>query len=46
MLVKVDKFIFLVDFIVLVLEEDEEAHVILRRPFIATSGSLIGVLSL
>ena len=33
-LVKVDKFIFLVDFIVLDFEADKEVSIILRRPFL------------
>ena len=40
-LVKVDKFICLVDFIVLDMEEDKEAPLILGRPFLATSQALI-----
>ena len=36
-LVKVDRFFFLVDFVVLDMEEDREARVILGRPFLATS---------
>ena len=35
-LVKVDKFIFLVDFVVLDMEEDRVAPIILGRPFLAT----------
>ena len=35
-LVKVDKFIFPADFIVLVMDEDEEIPLILGRPFLAT----------
>lgn len=35
-LIKVEKFIFLVDFIVLDMEEDEEKPLILGRPFLAT----------
>ena len=42
-LVKVDKFIFLADFIVLDMEEDKEIPIILSRPFLATSGALIDV---
>ena len=34
-LVKVDKFIFLVDFIVLDMEEDKEVPIILGNPFLA-----------
>ena len=35
-LVKVDKFIFPVDFVVLDMEEDQEASILLGRPFRAT----------
>ena len=42
-LVKVDKFIFPVDFVVLVMEEDREALIILGRPFLAIDRSLIDV---
>ena len=42
-LVKVDKFIFLVDFIVLDMEEDKEIPIIFGRPFLATSRAMIGV---
>ena len=35
-LVKVDKFIFPMDFVALDMEEDKEAPLILGRPFIAT----------
>ena len=42
-LVKVDKFIFLVDFIILDMEEDHEVSLILGRPFLATSMALIDV---
>ena len=42
-LVKVDKFIFLVDFVVLDMEEDREILLILRRPFLATGRALIDV---
>ena len=40
-LVKVDKFIFLVDFIILDMEEDKEIPIILGRPFLATGRALI-----
>ena len=43
MLVKVDKFIFQGDFIVLDMEEDKEVPIILGRPFLATSRALIDV---
>ena len=42
-LVKVDKFIFPVDFIVLDMEEDKEIPIIQGRPFLATGGALIDV---
>ena len=40
-LVKVDKFIFPVDFIVLEMEEDKDVPLILGRPFLATCKALI-----
>ena len=42
-LVKVDKFIFPVDFIVLDMEEDKEIPIILSRPFLATGRTMIDV---
>ena len=42
-MVKVDKFIFLADFIVLDMEEDKEIPIILVRPFLATGEALIDV---
>ena len=42
-LVKVDKFIFLLDFIVLDFETDKEVPIILGRPFLATGKTLIDV---
>ncbi|XP_062103799.1 uncharacterized protein LOC133814912 [Humulus lupulus] len=42
-LVKVDKFIFPVDFIVLDYEADREVAIILGRPFLATGRTLIDV---
>ncbi|XP_024024961.1 uncharacterized protein LOC112092618 [Morus notabilis] len=42
-LVRVDKFIFLVDFIVLDYEADTEVPIILGRPFLATGRTLIDV---
>ncbi|XP_024022975.1 uncharacterized protein LOC112092050 [Morus notabilis] len=42
-LVRVDKFIFLVDFIVLDYEPDKEVPIILGRPFLATGRTLIDV---
>ncbi|XP_068648802.1 uncharacterized protein [Aristolochia californica] len=42
-LVKVDKFIFPADFVVLDMEKDEEVPLILGRPFLATGRALIDV---
>ena len=42
-LVKVDKFIFPADFIVLDMEEDTNVPIILGRPFLATGQALIDV---
>ena len=42
-LVNVDKFIFLADFIILDMEEDKEIPIILGRPFLATSRAMIDV---
>ena len=42
-LIKVDKFIFLADFIVLDMEEDKEIPIILGRPFLATGRAMIDV---
>ena len=42
-LVKVDKFIFSVDFVVLDIEEDREIPLILGRPFLAIGRALIDV---
>ena len=42
-LVKVDKFIFPADFIVLDMEEDKEIPIILGRPFLATRRAMIYV---
>ena len=42
---KVGKFIFPVDFVVLDMEEDPEVPFILGRPFLATDGALIDVQS-
>ena len=42
-LVKVDKFIFPVDFIILDYEADREVPIILGRPFLATGRTLIDV---
>ncbi|XP_062085183.1 uncharacterized protein LOC133791269 [Humulus lupulus] len=44
-LVKVDKFIFPADFVVLDMEEDHEIPIILGRPFLATGRALIDVQS-
>ncbi|KAL8514899.1 hypothetical protein ACS0TY_013832 [Phlomoides rotata] len=42
-LIKVDKFIFTVDFVVLEMKEDESIPLILGRPFLATGGAVIDV---
>ncbi|XP_030510177.2 uncharacterized protein LOC115724938 [Cannabis sativa] len=42
-LVQVDKFIFLVDFIILDYEADREVPIIIGRPFLATGRTLIDV---
>nr|KYP40295.1 hypothetical protein KK1_038367 [Cajanus cajan] len=42
-LVKVDKFIFPTDFVVLDMEEDAKVPIILGRPFLATGRALIDV---
>ena len=42
-LVKVDKFIFPTDFIVLDMEEDKEIPIILGKPFLATGRAMIDV---
>lgn len=42
-LVKMDKFIFPADFVVLDMEEDQEVLLILGRPFLATGRTLIDV---
>ena len=42
-LVKVNKFIFSIDFIVLDMKEDYDVPLILGRPFLATRGALIDV---
>ena len=42
-LVKVDKFSFLVDFVIIDMEEDKEVPLILGRQFLATKQALIDV---
>ena len=42
-LVKVDKFLFPFDFIILNMEEDHDVSLILGRPFLATGKTLIDV---
>ncbi|KAK5774973.1 hypothetical protein PVK06_042837 [Gossypium arboreum] len=42
-LVKIDKFIFPVDFVVLNIEEDSNVPLILGRPFLATARTIINV---
>ncbi|XP_057723948.1 uncharacterized protein LOC130939898 [Arachis stenosperma] len=43
LLVKVGYFIFLADFVVLNMEEEAKASIILGRPFLATAGAIINV---
>ncbi|XP_022003937.1 uncharacterized protein LOC110901412 [Helianthus annuus] len=43
MLVKVDKFVFPVDFVILDMDEDSEVLLILGRPFLATARAVIDV---
>ncbi|XP_016206526.1 uncharacterized protein LOC107646898 [Arachis ipaensis] len=43
LLVKVGSFIFLSNFVILNIEEDKNASIILGRPFLATTGALIDV---
>ena len=42
-LIKVGKFVFLVDFVVINMEEDKEVQLLLGRPFLATGATLIDV---
>ena len=42
-LVKVGKFIFLVDFVIMKMEEDTQVLLLLGRPFLATGAALIDV---
>ena len=42
-MVKVGKFIFPVDFVVIDIEEDKKVPLLLGRPFLATGASLIDV---
>ena len=43
MLIRVDKFIFLVNFIILDFEADKEVPIIFGRPFLHTERTLIDV---
>ncbi|KAI3797202.1 hypothetical protein L1987_32457 [Smallanthus sonchifolius] len=43
MLVKIDKFVFPVDFVILDMDEDKNVPLILGRPFLATAKALIDV---
>ncbi|GKA29961.1 DNA-directed DNA polymerase [Tanacetum coccineum] len=43
LLVKIRKFIFLVDFVVLEMDKDEIVPIMLGRPFLATARSIIEV---
>ncbi|KAI3802286.1 hypothetical protein L1987_30416 [Smallanthus sonchifolius] len=45
MLVKVDRFVFPVDFVILDMDEDKNIPIILGRPFLATAKALIDVYS-
>ena len=40
-LIKVGKFIFLMDFVVIDIEEDKQVPLLLGRPFVATGAALI-----
>ena len=42
-LIKVGKFIFLVDFIVIDIEEDKQVPLLLGKPFMATRTALIDI---
>ena len=42
-LIKVGKFIFPVDFVVIVIEKDKQVPLPLRRPFLATGAALLDV---
>ena len=42
-LIKVGKFIFLVDFVVMDMEDDTQVPLLLGRPFLATGAALIDV---
>ena len=43
MLIKVEKFIFPMDFVVMDMEEDTQFPLLLGRPFLATGAALIDV---
>ena len=42
-LIKVGKFIFLVDFVLIDIEEDKQVPLLLERPFLSTGATLIDV---
>ena len=42
-LVKVGKFVFSVDFVIMQIEEDTQVPLLLGRPFLATGAALIDV---
>ncbi|GKA89272.1 DNA-directed DNA polymerase [Tanacetum coccineum] len=42
-LIKVDKFVLLIDFVILDIPEDSRVPIILRRPFLATARAMINV---
>lgn len=44
-LVNVDKFIFIIDFIIIDVEEDKEALLIIEPPFLVTGRTLIDVIA-
>ena len=43
MLIKVGKFVFPMDFVVINIEEDKQVPLLLGRPFLATGAALIDV---
>lgn len=42
-MVKIDKFVFLIDFVILEMPEDEEIPLILGRPFLKTGRCMIDI---
>ena len=43
MLIKIQKFIILMDFVALDMEDDMSMPIILCRPFLATAGTIINI---